>query len=477
MLERKDYLQNAHLINSWIQEYFDRLESLPVKSSALPGQVISQIPESPPEKAESIQDIIQDLEDIILPGMTHWQHPNFHAYFPANSSVESVLAETVTAALAAQCMIWDTSPAAAELEEQMMNWLAIALGLPQSWEGVIQDTASTATLVAILSAREKSTDYSSNDQGVPQNLTVYCSEETHSSIDKAVAIAGIGRNNLRLIPCDDHGAMEIALLEQAIKEDLAEGKLPVCVIGTMGTTGRLAFDDLNQIGSLCNKYNVWFHVDAAFAGIAMILPEYRRLGQGLEYADSFVVNPHKWMFTNFDCTAYYVRDKEALLKTFEVMPEYLKTTNRGQVNDYRDWGIQLGRRFRALKLWFVMRSYGLQGIRDTIRKHLDLTKYFVSGIEKIEGIQLVTPPTLNVCTFRYNPKAGSLTSDQLNEFNARLLGSINNSGKAYVTHTKIDGAYVIRMVIGQTYVGKKHIDAFLSLLSNKIEVLSNGKPV
>ena len=464
MLKRKDYLKYGEEINRWIQSYFDRLEGLPVKSPVKPGSISNQLPDFAPEDGQHMEDIISDLEEIILPGITHWQHPNFHAYFPANSSVESVLAETVTSAIGAQCMIWDTSPAAAELEEKMMQWLIHALGLPKSWQGVIQDTASTATLVAVLSARERATGFNSNFRGVPPGLRVYCSADTHSSIDKAVAISGIGRNNLVKIPSTDKGGLDLGALEEAMDADKQNGLTPCCVIATMGTTGSLLFDPLEDMGRLCQKHGVWYHIDAAFAGIALLMPEFRHLGIGVELADSFVVNPHKWMFTNFDCTAYFVKDKDVLLKTFEIMPEYLKTQNRGQVNDYRDWGIQLGRRFRALKLWFVMRSYGMRGIKEVLRGHVKLTQYFADSLSKMPDLEVVTQSELNLCTFRLNPSEKQWSMEELNKVNESFLVAINKSGKAYLTHTKIGEIYVIRVVIGQTYVDKTHVNCLLSTI-------------
>ena len=329
--------------------------------------------------------ILKDLDRIITPGITHWQHPNFHAYFPANSSVESQLGEMITTAIGAQCMIWDTSPAAAELEERMMEWMRDMMSLPKDFTGVIQDTASTATLAAILTAREVKTNFKSNEEGVPGNLRVYCSTETHSSIEKGVMISGIGSKNLVKIPVDEQMRMIPEALDQQVAQDIKDGLVPCCVIAAVGTTGTLAVDQIDLLGTICKKYRVWLHVDAAYAGTALVLPEYQWMIKGIEKADSFVLNPHKWMFTNFDCTAYYVKDTEALIKTFEVMPEYLKTSSRGLVNDYRDWGIPLGRRFRALKLWFVIRSFGIQGIRETLRKHIQLNEYFAEELIKEKG--------------------------------------------------------------------------------------------
>ena len=456
MIDRKDFHCQASTITDWIQQYFNRLENLPVKSQAAPGDVARALPEQMPESGEGLEAILRDMDRIILPGMTHWQHPNFHAYFPANSSVESVYAEMMTAAMGAQCMFWEPSPAAAELEERMMEWLQHAMGIPGNWEGVIQDTASSATLVAMLTAREKVTDFQANETGVPPNLRVYCSTETHSSIEKAVKIAGIGRRNLIKIPVDRQLRMRPAALEAQIERDIAEGYLPCCVVTALGTTSTLAVDPIPEISAICARHGVWHHIDAAYAGSALILPEYQWMIAGIELADSFVFNPHKWLFTNFDCTAYYVKDADLLVRTFDILPEYLKTRTRGQVNDYRDWGIALGRRFRALKLWFVMRSFGLNGLQERLRKHIRLNAKFAEWIRDSDDFELLLPPFLNLTCFRCWPEGAP--ESRLNPLNQDLLERLNASGVLFLTHTKIDGKYVLRMVIGQTYIEGRHVE-------------------
>lgn len=457
MIDRKDFHRHASDITNWIQQYFDQLERLPVKSQVAPGDIYQQIPEQMPESGEPLQAILQDMDRIILPGMTHWQHPNFHAYFPANSSVESVYAEMMTAAMGAQCMIWETSPAAAELEERMMEWLQRAMGIPKDWEGVIQDTASSATLVAILTAREKVTNFEANENGVPPNLRVYCSSQTHSSIEKAVKIAGIGRKNLIKISLDEQMRMRADALEQQIQQDVEAGYLPCCVVSAVGTTGTVAVDPIPEISAICARHKVWHHIDAAYAGSALILPEYQWMTKGIEQADSFVFNPHKWLFTNFDCTAYYVKDADILVRTFDILPEYLKTRTRGQVNDYRDWGIPLGRRFRALKLWFVMRSFGLKGMQERLRHHIALNAQFAKWVGQSEDFELLLPPFLNFTCFRYRPDGR--TDEALNALNQALVDKVNQRGKLFLTHTKVEDRYVLRMVIGQTYVEERHVEA------------------
>ena len=467
MLEKIDFKEQSQKVIDWIDSFYKDLKSLPVKSQSKPKDIYKLIPAQLPIEGESLDAILKDTTDIILPGITHWQHPNFHAYFPANSSIESLFAEMITTALGSQCMIWETSPAAAELEERMMEWMRDAMGLPSTWEGVIQDTASTATLCAILSARERTTNFTSNEEGVPPNLRVYCSTQTHSSIEKGVAIAGIGRKNLVKIDVDDQQRMSPTLLKEQIEKDIHNGLRPSCVIVALGTTSTVAIDELTEISSLCQEHNIWLHIDAAYAGTALFLPEYRWMMDGGEKADSFVFNPHKWLFTNFDCTAYYVKDADHLIKTFEILPEYLKTKTRGHVNDYRDWGVPLGRRFRALKLWFVMRSYGLSGIQQKLRKHIELNNYFSVKIKEHPKLELIQEPFLNFTCLRYvgdnkhNPK-------ELNYLNEQIIEAINKSGKAFLSHTVVNDIYMIRVVIGQTYVEQEDVDDLYDTLIEHI---------
>lgn len=459
-----EFRQYAHKLVDWMAAYMENVEKYPVKSSVKPGEVFDRIPADPPEKAESFSRFIEDLDEIIMPGITHWQHPGFFAYFPANTSPPSILAEMVTATLGAQCMIWETSPAAAELEERVMLWLRDLVGLPASFEGVIQDTASTATLAAILTAREKATNFSINNNGANNagTLRVYCSEQGHSSVDKAVRICGIGSQNLVRIPVKSDFSLDEAKLKDAIKSDIKAAYLPCCVIATIGTTGSAAIDPLEAIGEICSEYRTWLHVDAAMAGTALILPEFQWMINGKKYIDSFVFNPHKWMFTNFDCSAYFVKDPESLIKTFEILPEYLKTRTRGKVNDYRDWGVPLGRRFRALKLWSVIRSYGTEGLRTRIRYHISIAARLSELISKEDDFEILAPVVINVVCFRYKPEG--LQAEKLNSLNEKLNHILNDSGKIYLTHTVLNGKYTLRMVTGQTNVTLAHVEMAWDLI-------------
>jgi len=459
-----EFRKNAHELVEWMAGYMENVEKYPVKSAISPGDIFNKIPDSPPAESESFSSLMKDFEEIIMPGITHWQSPNFFAYFPANTSPPSILAEMIIATLGAQCMIWETSPAAAELEEKMMIWLRDLIGLPSGFEGVIQDSASTATLSAILTAREKSTNFSINNEGAEHagTLRIYCSGQTHSSVEKAVKICGIGRKNLVKIPVKEDFSMDAEKLKEAIGEDRKNGFIPCCVVATIGTTGTTSVDPIRAIGEICHENGVWLHVDAAMGGTALILPEFQWMLDGKEYIDSLVFNPHKWMFTNFDCTAFFIKDPELLIKTFEILPEYLKTRTRGLVNDYRDWGVPLGRRFRALKLWSVIRSYGTDGLRDKIRYHISIASRLSEIISKEKDFEILAPVKLNVVCFRYLPAGWQ--ENKINEINEKLNHLLNDSGKIYLTHTILNGRYTLRMVTGQTNVTLEHVEKAWDLI-------------
>ena len=470
MESSKEFREQGHIMIDYLADYFEKIEQYPVKSQVKPGDILNQLPEKPPVDAESMVDIMRDFNDIILPGITHWQNPRFHAYFPANNSFPSVLAEILTSGFGVQAMIWETSPAAAELEELTLNWFKEMMQIPEYWHGVIQDTASTATLVALLTAREKYSDYAINQQGFTnQKYRVYCSSQAHSSIDKAVKISGIGNENLIKIPVNSNFEMDVEALENQIIKDISKNYIPLFVVVALGTTGTVAIDSLDAIGKVAAKYNCWTHVDAAYAGSAMILPEFRDEIKGLEWADSFVFNPHKWLFTNFDVSVYYVKDKEALINTFAILPAYLRTHTYGKVNDYRDWGIQLGRRFRALKLWFVLRSFGTDRLKEKLREHINLAKWFESKVIHDPNFELLLPRSLNVVVFR------AICSNKKDEFNEKLITQINKSGKMYLSHTVVEDKYAIRMVIGNTRVTKAHVDQSWKQISETAKKIKSEK--
>jgi aromatic-L-amino-acid decarboxylase len=473
-MNSKEFREYVHEFADWMADYFEQIEDYPVTPEVNPGDIYEQLPEKAPLRGEDMDKIMKDFISIIMPGMTHWQHPSFHAYFPANNSYPSVLAEMLTATLGAQCMMWQTSPSAAELEERVTDWLRDMLGLPGGFSGVIQDTASTATLVALLTAREKLNDYKINEQGFNHNqYRIYCSVEAHSSIEKAVKIAGFGRENLVKINVDNNFAMLPEALEAAVINDRENGLVPLFVIAALGTTGSTAVDSIKHLGKIARKNNLWLHVDAAYSGSAMILPEMRHYLEGVKMIDSFVFNPHKWLMTNFDCSAYFVKDKEALIRTFEIMPEYLKTEHDEHVNNYRDWGIQLGRRFRALKLWFVIRNYGVEGLQNKIRNDIELTKYAEKKLRENGMFDILAPVNFNVICFRYNP--GLDDSDKLNVINQKLLNAINKDRKVFMTHTKLNGDFAIRLVAGQTHIEKRHIDKVLTVVFDAVKIIEDEK--
>jgi aromatic-L-amino-acid decarboxylase len=454
----EEFRHHAHQLVDWMADYFRDVGTLPVTPNVEPGDILQQIAAAPPEDSEPFSLVFQDFRKIILPGMTHWNHPGWFAYFPANNSPASVIAEMLTATMGAQCMSWATSPAATELEQAMMEWLRQMLGLPPAFVGVIEDTASTATLVALLSARESARDR--------DGLTVYTSTEAHSSVEKGVKLAGYGLERLRKIEVDGNYAMRADQLERAIASDHREGLTPACVVATIGTTSSTAIDPLPEIAEICRRQRIWLHVDAAYAGAAAILPEVRHLFDGVEHADSFVFNPHKWLLVNFDCSAYFVRDREALLRTFRVAPEYLRTQQDERVVNYRDWGIQLGRRFRALKLWFVIRTYGVSGLREILRKHLALAREFAGWIDQARDFELAAPVRFGLVCFRYRPE--DVPVAELDELNRRLLARVNSTRRVHLTHTRLGGRYVIRMAIGQRETEREHVADTWRLLQEAV---------
>jgi len=441
----------------WIADYYERVESLPVLSRVRPGEVRQSLPASPPTHGEDFEQVLKDIDRLILPGMTHWQSPKFHAFFPANASGPAILGDLLSSALGVQGMLWATSPACTELETHVLDWLVGMLGLPDKFlssstgGGVIQDTASSATLCAMLAARERATNYTSNLEGVHGKLVAYTSTQAHSSVEKAAMIAGVGLDNLRLIETDGNYAMKAQALSAAVERDLREGRVPFFVMGTVGTTSSNAMDPLPEIAEICRRHGMWFHVDAAMSGTAALCPEFRHLQRGVEYADSYCFNPHKWMFTNFDCDCFYVADRAALIKTLSILPEYLKNqaTESGAVFDYRDWQIPLGRRFRSLKLWFVIRHYGVEGLQYHVRQHVALAQSFAQWVRDDERFEIVAPVPLNLVCFRYR---GS------DDENQRLMDRLNQSGDLYLSHTKLSDRFVLRFCVGQTNTQRRHVE-------------------
>jgi len=455
-MSSEEFRKQGKQMIDWIADYYENVENYPVLSQVKPGDIKNQLPMTAPDESESMDQIMSDVNSILMPGITHWQSPSFFAFFPSNSSGPSVLGDLLSSGLGVQGMLWATSPSCTELETRVLDWLANMLQLPDKFKStsaggaVIQDTASSAALSSVLAARERKTNYQTNDSGSLGNLVAYVSSQTHSSLEKAIKIAGIGKNNLRLIGVDENLAMRSDLLENAIQEDLQAGLIPFFVCATVGSTSTNAIDPLLEIGHICQKYQLWMHIDAAMSGTAAICPEYRFILNGIELADSFSFNPHKWMFTNFDCNCFFVADRSVLIKTLSILPEYLKNqaTESGAVFDYRDWHIQLGRRFRSLKLWFVIRNYGVNGLRYHIQEHIRLAQQFAGWVRSSGEFELVAPAPLNLVCFAHRNG---------NDFNKKLLETINSAGKMYFTHTVIGGKYVLRMCIGQTNTIEDHV--------------------
>lgn len=462
---RKSFEALAHRVVDWISAYYARLETLPVKSQVSPGEIYQQLPASFPELPVSDDVVFKVLDEVILPGITHWQHPNFYAFFPGNTSFPSIAAEMLTSGLAAQCMLWESSPAAAEFEQRCAEWCRDALQLPSTWQGVIHDTASTATLTALLTAREWKSGFRIAKKGFDQTTyRIYTSEQAHSSVEKAVRLAGFGTDNLVFIPTDNALAMRADLLEAAVQRDIKAGFVPVCVITTIGTTGTGAIDPVAGISAIAVRYGLWHHVDAAYAGTALMLDEYASMREGLEGADSFVFNPHKWMFIQFDCSLYFVRDPELLIRTMSINPSYLMTAQGDSVHDYRDWGIPLGRRFRALKMWMTVQLLGLEAIRTRLRHHIAMAAAIEEWIAAEPYLELAYPRSLNIITFRV-----SLSEDPDGRKTRALHTAINQSGKAYMTHAVIENHSLIRWVTGQTYTQTHHIAATWSLIQSLLK--------
>ncbi len=453
-----EFRRNGRAVVDWIADYMERVEGFPVLSRVEPGEIRSKLPAEPPHEGEPFEAMLADVERLILPGITHWQSPNFFAYFPSNNSGPSILGELLSAGLGVQGMLWATSPACTELEAHVLDWLVGMLGLPERFlssstgGGVIQDTASSATLCALLAGRERATGFRVNETGADGRLTAYASTQAHSSIEKAVKIAGLGSENLRLVEVDERFAMRPDALARRIADDRRTGKTPCFVCATVGTTSSNAIDPVADVGRICRDEGLWLHVDAAMSGTAALCPELRWLHDGMDLADSYCFNPHKWMFTNFDCDCFWVADRAELIRTLSVLPEYLKdrATESGAVFDYRDWHIPLGRRFRALKLWFVIRHYGVEGLRREVRRHVELAQRFQSWVEKSARFELAAPAPLNLVCFRH---VGG------DEINRQLLEALNSSGRLYLTHTTLADRYTLRIAVGQSRTEERHVEA------------------
>ena len=466
-MSAEDFRRFGHEIVDWIAGYFENIESFPVLSQNEPNELKNALPKSAPTQGEDFSDVLKDVDKLILPAVTHWNHPNFHGLFSTSTSSVGVFGEVFSAAFDMKAMLWRTSPASTELEEVVLDWLRQMMRLPEDFKGIIYDTASVSTLHAIAVARERLNlrireDGMSGRTDLPL-LRVYSSEHVHSSIDKAVIMLGLGQKSLRKIPVNERFEMIPEKLSEAVEEDKANGYLPFCVVPTIGTTSSSSVDDVGRIADICEKNNLWLHVDTAYAGATAIVPEFQKYFKGMERADSIVTNPHKWLFTPFDLSVLFVKDLDLLKKTFALVPEYLKTNET--VNNQMDYGIQLGRRFRSLKFWFILRYFGQEGLQERIREHCRLARLFESWVAESENFEMLAPVPFALVCFRACPKK----VDDLDVFNENLMNKINASGEAYLSHTKLGGKFTLRLSIGSIRVEERHIRKVWDLLNKSLE--------
>ncbi len=470
-----EFRRQAHRLADWIAEYLAGSERYPVLPRVAPGEVRASLPAAAPETGEPFDTIFSDFERVIVPALTHWNHPGFFAYFAITASAPGVLAEFLAAALNQQAMLWRTSPAATELEEVALGWLRRLLGLPDTFEGVIYDTASIASLHGLAAAREwkvpgvRELGLAARAEVPP--LAVYCSEHAHSSIDKAVILLGLGHRALRKIPADAEYRMRPDLLARAIAEDRAAGRLPIAVVATVGTTSTTSVDPVPAIADICEQEGLWLHVDAAYAGAAALVPGYERTLAGCDRAHSFVVNPHKWLFTPFDLSAFYSRRMDMVRAAFALTPEYLRTSEGDRVRNLMDTGIQLGRRFRALKLWMILRYFGAEGVRARLAEHIRLARRFAEWVDADPDFERIAPVPFSVVCFRAKPRAGPASEADLERLNAELLDAVNASGEVFLSHTKLDGRFVLRLAVGHLRTEERHVLRAWELLRANLRAL------
>ena len=459
-MDAQEFRRLGYQLVDWIADYREGLERLPVMSRVQPGDIRAAFPDHPPLHGGRMDQALAALDRDVLPGITHWNHPSFFAYFPSNTSYSSILGDLAASGLGAQGMSWQTSPAATEVEEVVMDWLRQMVGLSPAFTGVIHDTASTATFTALLCAREKASEYAQNGEGLQSGeapLVVYASDQGHSSIEKAALLAGFGRSFLRLIPTDENHAIRLDLLQAAIEKDIEIGLRPCALVGAVGTTGTTALDPLTALADLAEKHGLWLHVDAALAGTAMVLPECRWMWEGIERADSLVFNPHKWMGVGFDLSAYFVRDPQHLIRVMSTNPSYLRTAQDGQVSNFRDWHIQLGRRFRALKLWFYLMDVGVEGLQARLRRDLENAQWLKAQVDAAPDWERLAPVPLQTVCLR-NLKAG-LDEAALAAHNLEIARRINEGGKAYLTPSLLKGRQMLRVSIGAEGTERRHVEA------------------
>lgn len=467
-MNNDEFRSLGHQFIDWVADYREGIRDLAVMSPAKPGEIRAKMPKTPPLQGEGLGGILRDLDATVMPGITHWNHPGFFAYFPSNTSYASILADIVASGLGVQGMSWQTSPAATEVEEVVMDWLRQMLGLSEAFTGVIHDTASTATLCALICAREKTSNFGQTRnglQGGASKLVVYASDQSHSSIEKGALLAGFGKANLRLIETDKDHALRLDSLLKAIQEDIAMGKLPCAVVACIGTTATTAVDPLKQLTDIAQKYRLWLHVDAAMAGSAMILPECRWMWEGIEAADSIVLNPHKWLGAGFDLSAYYAKDPQHLIRVMGTNPSYLRTAQDNEVKNFRDWGIPLGRRFRSLKLWFLLRDQGVEGLQARLRRDIANAGWLKDQVDKAPDWERMAPVPLQTLCIRHVPK-GMKAEAMLRAHNLAVANAINQSGRAYLTPAILKGKQMIRVSIGAEGTERKDVETLWAQLQD-----------
>lgn len=469
----EEFKKYGYELIDWVANYLESVGSFPVLPNIKPGDIKSQLPTSAPSDAQSMDQILADVDKIILPGTTHWQHPNFMGYFNSTASGPGILAEFLSAAFNVNAMVWKSAPASTELEETVLNWFRELMNLPKEFRGIIYDTASVSSLHAIAAARE-SIGYDIRKKGMSgaPKLRLYCSEHAHSSIDKSALTLGIGLGGIRKIRVDSQFRMIPAELEKAIREDRANGYVPFCVVATIGTTSTTSVDPVDEIANICEKEKIWLHVDGAHSGVTAMLPEMSTHFKGLERVDSFVVNPHKWLFVPIDLSILFIRKAEIIKQAFSLIAEYLRTEEDSLVENYMDYGIQLGRRFRSLKLWFVLRYFGVEGLQARLREHIRLGQLFAKWIKNNSSFEKLAPTPFSTICFRAKPTGWS-DENKINELNEKLMNAINSTGKVFLTHTKLNGKFTIRLCISGIRTEEKHVELAWNVIRKSLKLILN----
>jgi aromatic-L-amino-acid decarboxylase len=477
-MSAEDFRRFGRELVDWIADYFEHIEERPVLAQVEPGELKAKLPQSAPAEGEAMTEILADVDRVIMPALTHWNHPMFYALFATSSSAPGIFAEMLSAAFDVKAMLWRTSPASTELEEVALDWLRQMMNLPQEFDGIIYDTASVSSMHAIAAAREM-LDVKVRELGMSGRtdlplLRVYASEQAHSSIEKGILTLGLGQRSLVKLPTDAEYRMDVEALRRAVEEDRKEGSLPFCVVATVGTTSTTSIDPVEEIAAVCEREKLWLHVDAAYAGSAAVVPELQHVMRGCERADSIVTNPHKWLFTPFDLSVLYSRRMDVLRRAFSLVPEYLRTSEAETVRNQMDYGVQLGRRFRSLKLWMVLRYFGSEGLASRIREHCRLARLFADWVEESEGWELLAPVPLSLVCFRYRGGRAAINEAELDALNEAIMNNANQTGRVYLSHTKLHDKLTLRLSIGNIRTTERHVRETWKLLNEEAERISSG---